>query len=194
MSNILFSDENDRVQNVNIDELFEKNQQKDLKQLSIFNKILNRIHKRIQHTGKNKREKFIFYQVPEYLFGEPLYKQGDCIGFLVVKLEENGFEVQYMHPNTLFITWKNHVPSYVRNEIKKKTGVVVDEKGNILNQEELDEQKEQDPTSKLLNDRNQPVDNNKNKKEYTPIDEYTPSGNFVYKDDMLKKIEKKMNS
>lgn len=194
MSNILFSDENDRVQNVNIDELFEKNQQKDLKQLSIFNKILNRIHKRIQHTGKMKGEKFIFYQVPEYLFGEPQYKQGDCIGFLVVKLEENGFEVKYMHPNTLFITWKNHVPSYVRNEIKKKTGVVVDEKGNILNQEELDEKNEQDPTSKLLNDRNQPVDNNKNKKEYTPIDEYTPSGNFVYKDDMLKKIEKRMNS
>lgn len=194
MSNILFSDEKDRVQNVNIDELFEKNQQKDLKQLSIFNKILNRIHKRIQHTGKSKGEKFIFYQVPEYLFGEPQYKQGDCIGFLVVKLEENGFEVKYMHPNTLFITWKNHVPSYVRNEIKKKTGVVVDEKGNILNQEELDEKNEQDPTSKLLNDRNQPVDNNKNKKEYTPIDEYTPSGNFVYKDDMLKKIEKRMNS
>ena len=133
MSNILFSDEKDRVQNVNIDELFEKNQQKDLKQLSIFNKILNRIHKRIQHTGKSKGEKFIFYQVPEYLFGEPQYKQGDCIGFLVIKLEENGFEVKYMHPNTLFITWKNHVPSYVRNEIKKKTGVVVDEKGNILN-------------------------------------------------------------
>ena len=80
------------------------------------------------------------------------------------------------------------------NEIKKKTGVVVDQKGNILNQEELDEKNEQDPTSKLLNDRNQPVDNNKNKKEYTPIDEYTPSGNFVYKDDMLKKIEKRMNS
>lgn len=194
MSNILFSDEKDRVQNVNIDELFEKNQQKDLKQLSIFNKILNRIHKRIQHTGKSKGEKFIFYQVPEYLFGEPQYKQGDCIGFLVIKLEENGFEVKYMHPNTLFITWKNHVPSYVRNEIKKKTGVVVDEKGNILNQEELDEKNEQDLTSKLLNDRNQPVDNNKNKKEYTPIEEYTPSGNFVYKDDMLKKIEKRMNS
>mgnify|MGYP001356442201 CR=1 FL=1 len=56
MSNILFSDENDRIQNVNIDELFEKNQQKDLKQLSIFNKILNRIHKRIQMTGRTRKK------------------------------------------------------------------------------------------------------------------------------------------
>ena len=79
---------------------------KDLKQLGIFNKILNRIYKRIQFTGKSRKDKFIFYQVPEYLFGEPLYNQGDCIGYLVVKLEKNGFEVKYMHPNTLFISWK----------------------------------------------------------------------------------------
>ena len=60
MSNILFNEDDDKVQNINIDELFEKNQQKDLKQLSIFNKILNRIHKRIQHTGRAKKEKYIF--------------------------------------------------------------------------------------------------------------------------------------
>ena len=58
----------------------------------------------------------------------------------------------------------------------------------------MDEQNEQDPTSKLLNDGTQQNQNNKAKKEYTPIDEYKPSGNFVYKDDMLKKIEKRMNS
>ena len=193
MANILFNDEDDTIQKINLDELFEKNQQKDLKQLGIFNKILNRIYKRIQFTGKSRKDKFIFYQVPEYLFGEPLYNQGDCIGYLVVKLEKNGFEVKYMHPNTLFITWKNHVPSYVRSEIKKKTGVVVDEKGNVLNQEELEEQQNEDPTNRLFNDKNQ-QNQGKPKKEYTPIDEYVPSGNFVYKDDMLKKIEKRMNS
>ena len=88
MANILFNDEDDTIQKINLDELFEKNQQKDLKQLGIFNKILNRIYKRIQFTGKSRKDKFIFYQVPEYLFGEPLYNQGDCIGYLVVKLEK----------------------------------------------------------------------------------------------------------
>ena len=38
---------------VNIDELYEKRQRRELKQLSIFKKI-NRIHKRIEHTAKNK--------------------------------------------------------------------------------------------------------------------------------------------
>lgn len=193
MSNILFNEDDDKVQKINIDELFEKNKQKDLKQLSIFNKILNRIYKRIQHTGKTKKDLFIFYTVPEYLFGEPLYNQGDCIGFLVAKLESNGFEIKYMHPNSLFISWKNHVPSYVRNEIKKKTGVVVDQKGNVISKEEEEEDNNGDPTSRLLNDKTK-TDPGKPKKEYTPIDNYVPSGNFIYNDDMIKRIDKRMNS
>ena len=107
MSNILFHDEEETTDKVDIDSLFEKKQQKDLKQLAIFNKILNRIHKRINLTAKSKvNEKHIFFTVPEFLFGEPLYNQGDCIGHLVVKLEENGFDVKYMHPNNLFILEK----------------------------------------------------------------------------------------
>ena len=58
-----------KFKKMNIDELFEKNKQKDLKQLSIFNKILNRIHKRIQYTSRSKKDKFVFFTVPEYLFG-----------------------------------------------------------------------------------------------------------------------------
>jgi len=188
----LFHNEDDQIQKMNIDELFEKNKQKDLKQLSIFNKILNRIHKRIQYTSRSKKDKFVFFTVPEYLFGEPLYNQGDCIGFLVVKLEENGFEVKYMHPNTLWVSWKNHIPGYVRSEVKKKTGVVIDSKGNVLNKEEIEE-KNDDPNSKLLNDRTQPT-NEKQKKEYTPIDNYVPTGNFVYNDDMIKRMEKRFNT
>lgn len=192
MSNILFHDEEDRIQKMNIDELFEKNKQKDLKQLSIFNKILNRIHKRIQYTARSKKDKFIFFTVPEYLFGEPLYNQGDCIGFLVVKLEENGFEIKYMHPNTLFVSWKNHIPGYVRSEVRKKTGVTIDSKGNVLNKEEIEENNN-DPNSKLLNDKKEQP-NDKSKKEYTPINDYVPTGNFVYNEDMMKRIEKRFNT
>ena len=192
MSNILFHDEEDQIQKMNIDELFEKNKQKDLKQLSIFNKILNRIHKRIQYTARSKKDKFIFFTVPEYLFGEPLYNQGDCIGFLVVKLEENGFEVKYMHPNSLFVSWKNHIPGYVRSEVRKKTGVTIDSKGNVLNKEEIEENNN-DPNSKLLNDKKEQP-NDKSKKEYTPINDYVPTGNFVYNEDMIKRIEKRFNT
>jgi hypothetical protein len=126
MSIFIQTGEDDQLQKMNIDELFEKKQQRDLKERCIYNKILNRVHTRIKFTSRSKRnETHVWFQVPEYIFGEPVYKQGDCVGYLVAKLEENGFYVRYIHPGTLFVTWKNWIPSYVRNELKKKTGVVV---------------------------------------------------------------------
>ena len=193
MSNLLFVDDEEIEGKVDIDGLFEKKQQRDLKQLSIFKKILNRIHKRINHNGRNKpKDKYIFFTVPEYLFGEPLYNQGDCIGYLVVKLQENGFNVRYIHPNTLFISWESWVPSYVRSEIKKKTGKIIDEQGNIIgdkNQELEGEEDNNDPNSKLFNVKGS-GNNEKLEKEYTPIDQYKPSG--IYNKEMFDKLEKKL--
>lgn len=191
MSVFLFTEDEENLQKVNIDELYESNQRRDVKQLSIFNKILNRIHKRITYTGRNKRnDKHIWFTVPEYIFGEPVYDKGECISYLVVKLEENGFHIRYMHPNTLFISWQNWIPSYVRNEIKKKTGNVVDEHGNILQKKEVNE--EEDMNSKMFNDKNgNPT--TKDQKQYTPINQYKPSGNLVYKPELFEKIDKKIS-
>ena len=49
MSIFLF-DEEETKGKINIDDLYEKQQKKDLKQISIFNKILNRIHNKIRIT------------------------------------------------------------------------------------------------------------------------------------------------
>ena len=191
MSNFLFSTDEESMGKINIDDLFTKSQQRDQKQLSIFNKILNRIHNKIKGTTRSqKKETHVWFSVPEYIFGEPIYNQGDCIGHLVVKLEENGFHVQYMHPNTLFISWANWIPSYVRTEVKKQTGKVLDEKGNIIRDLKA-EKDDEDMNSKLFNDKSNTLQ--KNKKEYTPLDQYKPTGNLVYNQEMFDKIDKKMN-
>jgi hypothetical protein len=137
-------------------------------------------------------EKHVWFTVPEYIFGEPVYDKGDCTGYLVAKLEDNGFHVKYVHPNTLFVSWQNWVPAYVRSEIKKKTGIVLDEKGNIIDKTQEEEEKEPDMNSKLFNDKQ----NNLQKsggKQYTPIDKYKPTGNLVYNPEMFEKIEKKVS-
>ncbi len=185
----LFDHEEETHGKINIDDLYEKRQKRDLKQLSIFNRILSRIHKRIQYTAKNKNctDTHIWFTVPEYILGEPIYDKGDCIGYLVSQLDKNGFHVKYMHPNTLFVSWHTWVPSYVRSEIKKKMGIVLDEKGNVV--EQLDTG-EQTPDNKLLSQ--QPGDQ-KNQKQYTPIKSYKPSGNLIYGPDLLAKTEKKIS-
>jgi hypothetical protein len=192
MSNFLFSTDEETSGKVNIDELYDKAHQRDLKQLSIFNKILNRIHNKIKTTTRgHKKDTHVWVAVPEYIFGEPLYNQGDCIGYLVVKLEENGFHVKYLHPNTLFVSWANWIPSYVRTEIKKKTGKVLDEKGNIIRDLKAEEEGDNEGMdSRLFNDKNNNLQ--KGKKEYTSLDQYKPTGNLVYNQEMFDKLEKKM--
>jgi len=189
MSSFLYVNDEESNRKINIDDLYEKKQQRELKQLSIFNKLLNRIHKRITFTGRNKvNDKHIWFIVPEYIFGEPLYDQGDCIAYLVNKLEDNGFLVKYLHPNALFICWVNWIPSYVRNEVKKKTGMVINEKGEVTSKR--DENNEDDMNNRLLNDKQNT--NQKEQKQYTPIGQYKPTGNLVYGSDMFEKIEKKV--
>ena len=189
MSNLLYVDNEEIEGKVDIDALFEKKQQRDLKQLSIFKKILNRIHKRINHNGRVKsKEKCIFFTVPEFLFGEPLYNQGDCVGYLVVKLQENGFNVRYIHPNTLFISWENWVPSYVRNEIKKKTGVNIDGYGNIQNNEDKSDI-DLNPNN-LFKIKDLSKDSNKfNEKDSKSITSYKPSGKLVYNNNLLELLK-----
>lgn len=193
MSCFLFTDDSDKVENVNIDDLYEKRQQRDLRQVSIFNKILNRIHKRIKVTGRNKtNEQHIWFTIPEYIFGEPVYNKADCIAYIIAKLEANKFHIRYIHPNTLFVSWSNWVPSYVRSEYKKRTGVTVDELGQVVsNKNEMIEDSD-DPNSKILNTGGNNQDD-KPKKIYNSTNNYVPTGKLIYNPDMFNHIDKKIN-
>jgi hypothetical protein len=198
MASLLYIEDDDSLKKVNIDDLYEKKKNRDLKQISIFNKILNRIHKRITITGRTKRnEKYIWFTIPEYIFGEPLYDKGDCIGYIVQKLNENGFFIKYIHPNTLFISWENWVPTYVRNEIKKKRGIIINEKGEIVGEVEnnekkgntIDEINENSLNINSISKNNDPILENK---KYNPISNYKPVGNLVYKQELFNKLERKI--
>jgi hypothetical protein len=201
MANI-FTLENieDFSEKLNIDELYEKKRQQDLNKLTLFNKILNRIHVKIKTVSRQKvDEQFCWFIVPETIIGIPRYDHGACIAYLIDKLKTNGFNIKYIHPNMLFISWMHFIPSYVRNEIKKKTGIVVNEFGQKINEQNEDNEiklisnNQSNANDYILNMKNQDImeKNKQLKKEYTPIKSYKPSGNFVYDDEVLNKIEDK---
>jgi hypothetical protein len=178
----------DFSEKLNMDELYEKKRNHDLSKLALFNKILNRIHVRIKLTSKQKLdEQFCWFVVPEVIIGVPKYDQGSCIAYLMDKLKNNGFNVRYIHPNTLFISWGHFVPSYVRSELKKKTGVVINEYGVRIDEVE----KQSIITDNLLAKEQQPVLKLAAKRDYTPIKSYKPSGILVYDEELLNKIEDK---
>jgi len=197
MANI-FTLENvsDFSEKLNIDELYEKKRQYDLNKLELYNKILNRIHVRIKTTSRQKiDEQFCWFVVPEVIIGVPKYDQGACIAYIIDKLKENGFNVKYIHPNTLFISWQHWVPSYVRSEIKKKTGMVIDEYGNKVVDET--EENSNGPVNDMFNIKSQSQTKvvksaMKQQKNFTPINSYKPQGNFIYDNDLLSSLEEKI--
>lgn len=171
---------------INLDELYEKKKQHDLSRLELYNKILNRIHVKIKTISRQKiDEQFCWFVIPEIIIGVPKYDQADCIGYIFNKLKENGFAVKYYHPNTLFICWNHFVPSYVRTELKKKTGLVIDEYGNPIKDEKEDVINKKEETNNLLLNKPKQTNTNNNDKKYTPITSYKPTGNFIYNKDQL---------
>jgi len=186
---------------LNIDELYERKRQHDLNQLALYNKLLNRIHVRIKTTARQKTdEQFCWFVVPEIMIGVPKYNQAACIAYLLDKLKENGFMVRYIHPNTLMISWNHFVPSYVRNEIKKKTGIIIDENGKQLNDAMIADSSENNSQPKSLEEMifkikepSAPSAKAQNQKKFTPIASYKPQGNLVYNDDLFNKLENKFS-
>ena len=193
MSCILYHTETEAPDKISIDGLFDRNRERDLRQLSTFNKILNRIHNRITLTSRNKRDKFIWFVIPDFILGESVYSNPDCIAFVITRLTANGFLVKYMHPNTIFISWESHVPLYVRTEFKKKTGRIINEKGVIQEIIEDEDDIPEEPGGRALSSDRGGV-SVKNGKNYTPIKQYRPSGNLIYNQDIFEKIEQKMSS
>jgi len=118
------------------------------------------------------------------------------------KLKENGFLIKYIHPNTLFITWNHWVPSYVRTELKKKTGIIVDEFGRKIGNKEENEnlviatRQEIEPVDlneAMFKTRDPGKISIKPQKNFTPIRSYKPSGNLIYNDELLNTLEDKLN-
>ena len=204
------SDNQDESIKLNIDELYIKKQQQDLNVLNNYNKILLRVHNKIKYISKQLvNDECCWYIVPEMMIGIPKYNNKDCIAYIIEKLRDNGFVVRYTHPNLLFISWKHWVPTYVRNEIKKKTGKIVDEYGNVntLNYQDNDNNynnvnsynninsynnvnKNNVNNVNNINKNNININNNNNKKtEYKDIKNYKPTGNLIYSNNLLKKLD-----
>jgi hypothetical protein len=200
MSSILLINDEEATGKLNIDDLYEKNLRRDLKQLSIFNKILNRIHNRIKLTARNKvSDKYIWFVIPEFIFGEPTYNQSDCIAYIVNKIVDNGFYAKYIHPNTLFISWEQWIPSYVRNEVKKKSGKQIDERGKIISTNETNGDELETSNSKLFNTGNSATADASKKRngggdptKFTPIDNYKPTGKLVYNSELFSAVNQRI--
>ena len=98
---------------LNINDLYDSINNKNYKRMEKFDNILIQIHRRIKYHA-DLEQTFCLYNIPEFIFGTPLYNVNDLKNYIIITLKKNGFKILYFHPNTIFISWD------VENKIKNK--------------------------------------------------------------------------
>ena len=200
MNIFTLSEENDLTDKINLDDLFEKKREIAESKLTLYNKILNRIHNKIKITSNQNRgrEQFIWYIIPEVMIGVSRYNVAECTGYIINKLRENDLVVRYTHPNLVFISWSHWIPGYVRQEYKKQTGTTIDGYGNIADKNpQLENGNISNGDDSILNKPLNRVTVTKEKdkekdKEYNSTKNYKPVG--IYNSDILQKIQNKFTT
>ena len=172
----------DVEEKLDLDDLYERKRQADLSNLELFNKMLGKIHQKIKKTSVLfKDQTYCWFVIPEVMIGVPKYDQGQCIGYVVEKLRENGFNLRYFHPNTILISWGHWIPSYVRDEIKKKMNKNIDGYGNIVEEKSQKTGNSNIDNMFKLNESREKAENTK----FRSTDSYRPSGKFIYNMDFF---------
>jgi len=170
---------------INLDELYTRINELEDNKDKIYKTILSRVHKKIKLTSRQRNgDTFTFFVIPEFLVGVPIYDTAACTAYIINKLKNNGFVINYTHPNLLFISWQHHIDKRKRLEIKRLYGINVDGKGNIVKKNE--ETKENTNVNSLLL-KNESI-KIKDKKEYRSTTDYKPTGNLIYSENLIKKI------
>ena len=141
------------MSSLNINTLFEEMDQKVLNRLKMFDDILVQVHNKIKVCSKNKTF-FCTHQIPEFLIGKPIYKIEDLRKYLINSLKRDKFDVLYIHPNLLFISWDK------QQKNKRNVNKVVSNNNNNL---------------------------------FKKIDDYNPTGNLMYNDNILMNITSKFS-
>lgn len=172
---------------INLDDLYTNKKNTFDHKIKIYDKILERIHKKIKTTGKKRNSKcFCMYVIPEFILGLPRYDLGLCTTHIIDKLKKNGFNVKYTHPNLLFVSWQHYIPYYERQAYKKKTGINIDGFGNVIVKK--NKKNEEENVNSLLIKSAVAVKVQK-KSNFKEVASYKPSGNFIYDKDMIKTIQ-----
>jgi hypothetical protein len=107
-----------------ITDLYSRINEKILKSLEIYDDVLVKCHNRIKYNSDLEKT-YCFYQIPEFIIGVPIFNIQEMRTYIINSLQNNGFQIMYIEPNWLFISWckdnrKKLVNSNFKKEIKQK--------------------------------------------------------------------------
>lgn len=94
--------------NISIAALYEMKNKKDKSRINTFNIILSKCHEKIKKIAE-QGGMILFYEIPYFTIGYPLYNIEECVEYVSNALTKNGLLVQILprpNNNTIYISWK----------------------------------------------------------------------------------------
>ena len=127
--------------------LYTDQERRDALKLRTYNNILAQIHNKIRVLSRlPNNDKTLLFSVPDFVMGVPRFSTRDCILYAVWNLRQTNFDVQYVPPNVLFISWKRHDTLYK----EEKNPIVQSMKNAIQYKEQQKHNEEEKPVKPVL--------------------------------------------
>ena len=89
---------------VTASELLKQQEEKKKKKEKTFKKIYKNLEKRII-IANSANHNSIWFEIPEFILGIPIYNVKECNNYLQKKLEKNGFSSKFFEPKYLSVDW-----------------------------------------------------------------------------------------
>lgn len=87
----------------------------------IYEKQYKKACQKVKHYNNKYFVKECIYTVPNLQWGYPLFHVQTCICYIMVKLKKAGFDVKFMHPNSIYISWNKAMNKIDNNEAIKRS-------------------------------------------------------------------------
>lgn len=79
---------------------------KHLQQQETFKHILEKCQSRMK-MALDKGYSAIYFEVPEFVIGKPVYSLNNCIEYIGTSLVRGGFVTKYYFPRVILVSWHN---------------------------------------------------------------------------------------
>ena len=112
---------------ITVSDILNNKKKRDARRHEVFDLLLERCCKKIS-AADAIRQMYCIFDVPDFVFGYPLYNLNECMGYLLQELTKRGFQVQYMFPRTLIISW---FVVMAKTKEKKQRTVAASKKGKL---------------------------------------------------------------
>lgn len=109
------------MKRLNILDLQRKINERKNRSTACFERILEICHKKILFHCDRRHMRF-FYEVPEYMFGYPLFNVNDAIRYVVDALTKNGFLAIYYFPKFIYVSWDmEEIDKHKKQNLQEKS-------------------------------------------------------------------------